>query len=352
MKKGEEGLAEDARKAFTAAKKYDRSGTYALTEQHVAAWVTQKQQKDITDVSSWSKRAKGDDDKRLLKDLLRAFILGQYVDIVRKKIAKPDLTEAFELRALYPDEKKSMEAKYFPKTLQNRDKWKGLIDKGPYAPETQTWLEDAGFDGAIERTPEARRRPTPAARSSTSARPSSAVRSSAPRAGCTSSSSTPRARASRPTSAAARARTTRPSATSARTTPTRIDWDPSAPSTTVATGEKAIKSLDKMYRAAEIINQMKVPYVGNTVKANKGGLGGLEAFLTGENCNATALDPARAGRRGEEEAQRPPPRLGPQARQDPRARSWPRRSTCRTTSERARPASFRGDAGATRAALP
>jgi hypothetical protein len=287
MKKGEEGLAEDARKAFTAAKKYDASGTYALTELRVAAWVTQKQQKDITDISSWSKRAKGDDDKRLLKDLLRAFILGQYIEIVNKKIAKPDLTENFDLRALYPDEKKAMEAKYFPKTLQNRDKWKGLIDKGPYAPETQTWLEDAGFDGAIERTPDQK--------ASDAGGPKLDVRSTfiggeilgAPRRMhlflvYTSSEGEQTYLRGGPGEDDSTECDIGPYDTDT------VDWDPSAPSTTVATGEKAIKSLDKMYRAAEIINQMKVPYVGSTVKANKGGLGGLEAFLTGENCNATA----------------------------------------------------------------
>lgn len=287
MKKGEEGLAEDARKAFIAAKKFDTSGTYALTEQHVSAWVTQKQQKDITDVSSWSKRAKGDDDKRVLKDLLRAFILRQYVDIVRKKIAKPELTEAFELRALYPDEKKLMEAKYFPKTLQNRDLWKGLIDKGPYAPETQTWLEDAGFDGAIQRTPDQR--------ASDAGGPKLDVRSTfiggevlgAPRRMhlflvYTSSEGEQTYFRGGPSEDDWTECDIGPYDTDS------IDWDPAAPSVTVATGEKAMKAVDKMFRVSEVINRMQVPYVGNTFKANKGGLGGLEAFMTGENCNATA----------------------------------------------------------------
>ena len=44
--------------------------------------------------------------------------------------------------------------------------------------------------------------------------------------------------------------------------PSTVDWDPSAPSVTVA--------------------------VGATFNANRGGLGGLEAIVTGENCNATA----------------------------------------------------------------
>jgi hypothetical protein len=287
MRKGEEGLAEDTRKAFTAAKKHDTSGSYALTEQHVAAWVTQKQQKDITDVSSWSKRAKGDEDKRLLKDLLRAFILRQYIDIVRLKIAKPELTEAFELRALYPDEKKSMEAKYFPKTLQNRDKWKGLIDKGPYAPETQTWLEDAGFDGAIQRTPDQK--------ASDAGGPKLDVRSTfiggevlgAPRRMhlflvYTSSEGEQTYFRGGPSEDDWTECDIGPYDTDS------IDWDPAAPSVTVATGEKAMKAVDKMFRVSEVINRMQVPYVGNTFKANKGGLGGLEAFMTGENCNATA----------------------------------------------------------------
>jgi hypothetical protein len=283
--KGDEGLTEDARKAFVAAKKFN--GMYALTEQRTQAWVTQKQQKDIVDISSWSKRAKGDEDKRVLKDLLRAFILGQYVEIVNAKMTKPVLTEDAELRALTPDEKKAMEAKYFPKTLQNRDKWKGLIDKGPYAPETQTWLEDAGFDGAIERTPDQK-----------------ASDAGGPKLDCRSTFiggeilGAPRRMhlflvytSSEGEQTYFRGGPSEDDWTECDIGPydtDSIDWDPAAPSVTVATGEKALKAVDKMFRVSEVINRMQVPYVGNTFKANKGGLGGLEAFMTGENCNATA----------------------------------------------------------------
>jgi hypothetical protein len=282
--KGEEGLNSDARKAFTAAKKLDY--TYEMTETKTAAWVPQKHQKEIVDISSWSKRAGGDEDKRVLKDLLRAYILNQYMNIVNQKVKDPKLTEGGELRALDADEKKAIESKYYPKTLQNRDKWKGLIDKGPYAPETQSWLRQAGFAAAIQLTPDEKKAeadgPKLDVRATfigseilgaprrmhlflvyTSSEGEQTYFRGGPGNGMTICSIGPYA-------------------------PNTIDWDPSAPSTTVATGDKALKSLDKMYRAADTINAMQVPYVGNVFKPNSGGLGGLEAFATGENCNATA----------------------------------------------------------------
>ncbi|MFC6342528.1 DUF4157 domain-containing protein, partial [Nocardioides hankookensis] len=281
--KGEEGLNSDARKAFTAAKRYDE--TYALPEAQTAAWVPQKHQKEIVDISSWSKRAGGDEDKRNLKDLLRAYILKQYVNIVRQKIKEPQLTDAGELRAPDAEEKKSLESKYYPKTLQNRDKWKGLIDKGPYAPETQTWLRDAGFAAAITMTPEDK--------ASEGGGPKLDVRSTfigseilgAPRRMhlflvYTSSEGEQTYFRGGPSGGFTVCNI-------GSYAPGTVDWDPSAPSVTVATGDKAVKSVDKMYRVGDVINAMQVPYVGKTWEANKGGLGGLEALLTGENCNAT-----------------------------------------------------------------
>jgi hypothetical protein len=281
--KGEEGLNSDARKAFTAAKKYDY--TYEMTEAQTSAWVPQKHQKEIVDISSWSKRAGGDEDKRNLKDLLRAYILKQYVNIVRQKIKEPQLTDAGELRAPDAEEKKSLESKYYPKTIQNRDKWKGLIDKGPYAPETQTWLRDAGFAAAITMTPEDK--------ASEGGGPKLDVRSTfiggeilgAPR----------RMHLFLVYTSSEGEQTFFRGGPSGGFTvcnigpyvPGTVDWDPSAPSVTVATGDKAVKAVDKMYRVGDVINAMQVPYVGKTWEANAGGLGGLEALLTGENCNAT-----------------------------------------------------------------
>jgi len=281
--KGDEGLDSDAAKAFTAARKLDH--TYEMTQARTQAWVPKKHQKEIVDVSSWSKRASGDEDKRALKDLLRAYILREYVDIVVQKVKEPKLTEAGELRALDGEEKKSLETKYYPKTIKNRDKMKGLIDKGPYAPETQSWLQSAGFSAAIQLTPEEKADeaggPKLDVRSTfigsqhlllpdrmhlflvyTSSEGEQTYFRGGPSGDVTACSIGPYV-------------------------PKTVDWDPAAPTVTVATGEKAIQSVEKMYRAADIINAMRVPYVGKTFKANSGGLGGLEALVTGENCNAT-----------------------------------------------------------------
>lgn len=291
---GNEGLTEDSRKAFTVAKRFNNV-TYAGLEDQVKAWVTQKQQKEIVDISSYSKRAGGDEDKRKLKDLLRAFVLGQYVEIVAQKIAQPTVTSTFEPRALSRDERKLMESRYFPKTLQNRDKWKGLIDRGPYAPETQTWLHDAGFARAIERTPDQR--------ATDAGGPKIDVRSTfiggellgAPRRMhlflvYTSSEGEQTYFRGGPGGGAGDDDDDL-GYTEADIGPydtESIDWDAAAPSVTVATGDKALQALDKLYSTAAKINAMQVPYVGSTFKANKGGLGGLEALVTGENCNATA----------------------------------------------------------------
>jgi hypothetical protein len=281
-----EGFHEDIRKALDAAK-ISTKLNYEAVGRYTNAWVPKKQQKEIADVSSWSKRAGGDTDKRTLKDLVRAYVLAQYIQVLLTKVGDPVDAAKDTPRALTEAERASIDGKYFPKTLRNRDKWKGLIDLGPYAPESQTFLADAGFAGAIARTPEEK--------AEDGGGPKIDVRSTfigsdilgAPRRMHLFLVYT----SSEGEQTYLRGGPGEDDSTQCDIGPydsSTVDWDPSAPSVTVATGEKAIKALDKMHYAAQVINTMKVPYVGSKVKANSGGLGGLEALLTGENCNATA----------------------------------------------------------------
>ncbi len=277
------GLSREAREGFTAAKQLN--GRYADFETMTAAWVTQDQQKKIADVGGRSK-GPAKTDKRTVKELMRAFLMAKYVQVLDKHIAK-SRTDAGEWAEPTPDERASFKSRYFPKTLQNRDKYKGLIKKGPYAPETVTWLYDAGFGRVVTKSEEEL--------ADEAGGPKIDVRSTF--IGGTVLGMRHRMHlfivytesgGDQMYLRGGPGQDGNTRAVVAQYEPGTVDWDPSAPSVTVLTGEAAKSKLDGMIEATLQVNALRVPYSGRDVKLNKGGLGGLEAIVSGENCNSVA----------------------------------------------------------------
>ncbi|MGH2476797.1 MAG: DUF4157 domain-containing protein, partial [Candidatus Limnocylindrales bacterium] len=281
---GHLGLSRVATDAFAVAKPLNAD--YVESEKQVEAWVTQDQQKKIADVAGHSKRSKGDADKRSLKDLLRAFVMAEYTDIVETKLAKPQ-TDTGDYAQPTTEERKRLDTRYFPKTLQNGDKWAGLISKGPYAPETQTWLRSAGFDAAIPRTDTQLATDAKGPRIDVRATFIGGEILGAPRRMhlfivYTSTDGDQFYFRGGPDEDDFTV------CDFGAYEPDTIDWDPAAPSVSVAKGDKAKSGFDGLQEGANHIDGLKVPYVAAEPNLNKGGLGGLEAFVSGENCNSVA----------------------------------------------------------------
>jgi hypothetical protein len=279
------GLAREATEAFAAAKPLNTN--YIDFQEATNAWVKQDQQKKITDVGGKS-TGKAKADKRSVKELLRAFLLAQFTEVISEKMGADERTDTGDLAAPSPQLQARIDKTYLSRTLQERDKYKGLIEKGPYAPETVSWLRLAGFDRAITKDAD-----------------QLAVEAGGPRIDV-------RATFIGGTILGMRQRmhlfivytSSEGKQTYFRGGPDQddlytecdvgdyepgiVDWDPSAPKVTVLKGDKAKAKLDALHEAASQINGLKVPYSGVDVKLNSGGLGGLEAIVSGENCNSTA----------------------------------------------------------------
>jgi hypothetical protein len=275
------GLSREARDAFAKARPLNND--YDDFEEMTNAWVTQDQQKKIADVGG---KSKGKADKRAVKDLLRAFLLGEYVSVIEDKLADPK-TDADEWAEPTAEERKRIDSRYFPRTLQNRDLYAGLISKGPYAPETVTWLRAAGFDAVITKSDDELADEAEGPRIDVRATfiggtilgmrqrmhlfivyTSSEGKQTYFRGGPGDNGMT--------------------ECDVGDYEPDTVDWDPSAPKVTLLKGDAARAKLDGLHEAASRINALQVPYSGHDFKLNKGGLGGLEAIVSGENCNSTA----------------------------------------------------------------
>lgn len=276
-----DGLSAEATSAFTVAKQHNPE--YFDAEFRVRAWMTKSQQKEISEIASHSERSKGDADKRALKDLLRAYLMKEYVDIVGDRVMQA--TDGGPYLAPTKAQKKAMADKYFQRTLKNRNDHRGLIKLGPYSPEVRTWLKDQHFEAAIPRSP--------AEEATDAGGPRVDVR-------CTFIGDRKLGRMhlfivytdSQGEQVYFRGgpdeNDTYTECDMGRYEPGGVDWDPAAQSVTVAKGPAAQTALDKLIEAGKRIDAMQVPYHGYEVSLNKAGLGSLGAFLNGENCNSVA----------------------------------------------------------------
>ncbi|HET8591654.1 MAG TPA: DUF4157 domain-containing protein [Nakamurella sp.] len=281
---GNIGLIRESTAAFTAAKPLNND--YQEAEKQVNAWVTKDQQKKITDIASHGQRSKKDQDKRSLKDLLRAYLLKEFTDIIESRVVT-EKTDAGDYPEPTKEERKRIDDKYFPVTLRYRDRNAGLIKLGPYAPETISWMQQEGFDSIIGKSAG-----------------ELAVEAGGPRIDvrATFIGSAPLGIGQRMhlfivyTASDGSQFYFRGGPGSDGNTrgdfgdyePGTVDWDPSAPSVTALKGEAAKLKFDGLIEATSKINGLRVPYSGYDIKLNKGGLGGLEAIISGENCNSTA----------------------------------------------------------------
>jgi hypothetical protein len=215
-------------------------------------------------LESW--KGKSPEPEKKLKDLIRAFLLAMYA----KRL--------WQLPSKYPNEKEQKEKKeeYFARNKQTRDMYAGLLEKGVAAPETQAFLRSQKFETVIPVTPEQ-------AQAERAKGPRIDVRSTFIRGirlrahlfiVYTASDGSQIYFRGGPGSADENALTVAdmgpyaPGETS--------DYDPSAPSVTVLSGEAAKAKLDALIEATSVISGMQVPY-------RAGGI-----FEEGENCNATA----------------------------------------------------------------
>ncbi|GAA5143237.1 hypothetical protein GCM10023340_08180 [Nocardioides marinquilinus] len=284
---GNEGIAPVAQAAIDAAVAANPK-KYGPLEQYVSALVPQAQQKELCNLGKVRQQSKGDTDKRAVKDLLRAYLLYEYVSVLFSKLGKPQATTTNEIRKPTEAERKKFDSRYFPKTLEVRDKWKGLLDKGADNPETRAWLKSQGFDGAVTAQ-------TPTQKAAAGGGPRLDVRATfiggnvlgAPRrmhlflvyTGADGELTYFRGGPDENDMTVCDYGDFHPGI---------VDWDPSAPSVTVLKGDKAQAKLDRLVQVARQIDGMQVPYKAAKRNLNAGGLGGLEAFVNGENCNAVA----------------------------------------------------------------
>jgi hypothetical protein len=200
--------------------------------------------------------------------------------------------EALEAKNLPPAEKKKSQARYLAKALEVRDKHAPLLKKGTAAPETQAFLASIGLDAGVpvaaeDKAKEVAKGPRIDVRSTflggrilgISLRghlfvvyTTSEGRQLYFRGGP--GEDVPGLDAGYTTVDAG------------DYTPGTIDWDPSAPSTTVMKGPQAAEKLDGLLEAGRAVNAMQVPYQGYFMK--KSNLKSGRSPLTGENCNAAA----------------------------------------------------------------
>jgi hypothetical protein len=263
----ETNLTPGAAAAFGAATK--ANAVYSQPRTWTASYMPKPQQKKLVDLKGFFQRLQGAE--KDLKNLIGAFLLKEYATRLN------DLQT--DTRYDTPVAKaKARDKKYFPKALEVRDKYKPLLKKGVAAPETQAFLKSEGLESGVQvteelKTQELAKGPRIDVRSTfiggkilgislrahlfvvyTSAEGKQwYFRGGPDEDGFT-------------------------VADMGDYAPGTVDWDPSAPSKTVMTGEAAKEKLDGLMEATSAIDAMKVPYVA--VKSY--------TALNGENCNATA----------------------------------------------------------------
>jgi hypothetical protein len=228
--------------------------------------------------------------ENLLVDYMRAYLLADYA----KRITN------LRTDSRYPTAKEKQERRkfYLKKAVDARNKIKPLIKKGVAAPETQTWLKEHGFGSGINLTEKQKvdelvKAPRIDVRSTFIGGPVMGINIRAHlfivytgrdgrqfffRGGPDHRNYTV-------------------ADWGEYTEKNTTDYDPSAPSVTVLTGDAAEAKLDALIEATSVINAMKVPYVAQLPTNLFGKLaqkslvaGGLDALFgtRGENCNATA----------------------------------------------------------------
>jgi hypothetical protein len=254
---------------------------------------------------------KSDEQEKKLKDFARAYMLWDFAS--RTNQLRPDDTAKYgKLSAI--DKIKKRKA-YMKHASPFQEKFKGLVSKGPSAPETQAFLQQEGFLAAMAITDKQQEKakakgPRIDVRSTFIGGPILGINLRAHlfivytgrdgkqfyfRGGPGENLD--------PNDPTTDGYTT---ADYGEYTASTIDYDPSAPSVTVLQGDAAEAKLDAMIEAAKAVNSMKVPYQAQIeTKAEKkfkeskfakkyktvGGFIGsaLGIFGTkGENCNRAA----------------------------------------------------------------
>ncbi|MGB8647426.1 MAG: DUF4157 domain-containing protein [Anaerolineae bacterium] len=253
-----------AGRGYTDVRDPSLSTTYDELKDHTDKLMPKGHQEEIIKLrgktTSW--RSKSPEAEKRLKDALRAWLLSSYAARLFK-------LEAQKLGKKDYDKKRDQ---YYDRVKDERDKQKSLVEKGVAAPETQAWLNFHGFADVVPVTPEQSKTeiakgPRIDVRSTFIAGPIFGVKVRAHlfivytdskgkqvyfRGGPGNGNKTV--------------------ADTGDYTPNTVDWDPSAPSVTVLSGDAARSKLDALIEATHAINPMAVPYTGQS----------------GENCNATA----------------------------------------------------------------
>jgi len=286
-------LTDEARRAFTTAK--SASPAYEDFEKDVDEHTKVDEQKKLTKLHGFFHSTKKETDQdRALADAIRAVVLKEFA--ARTKALDEDGT-------LAPKKRAEKRKQYVAKAGEFRDQYAVLTKKGPAAHETRAFLAQHGLGTIAEPTKQQ----------------TAKIMVEGPRIEVRATS------VGRMFGMNMRAHlcivyTTREGKQyyfrggpdrDPRVDPDALtmaewgefipsntpDFDPAAPTVTIAEGPAAADKLDKLIEATEIITPMKVPYVnmitpewGNTnnpVKAYAAmGVGAVKA--EGENCNATA----------------------------------------------------------------
>jgi hypothetical protein len=222
-----------------------------------------------------SKLGKSPEYEKKLKDLVRAFLVAMYWKRLKKLETDPELSKPEKAA-----EKAKKKAAYLEHADNQRQEYSALLEKGVNAPETKAFMKSQGFTGIID----------PASA------PQVDAKNKGPRIDVRSTYVTGKFLGRRVRahlfivytgSGGQQVFFRGGPASNAPGAPavaiygdympgTTTDYDPSAPSRTLLTGEAAAARLDALYEAAGVIDGMGVPY-------SAGG-----AFEEGENCNSVA----------------------------------------------------------------
>ncbi len=234
-------------------------------------------QKKVGDITGFFQSNKGELGR--LADFIRAFLLSEYVE---------RLDALDKNTALNAKDKKKKKKIYLGKAVELRNKYAPLLKKGVAAPETQAFLKDYGFETGVAVSPEQQRKQLAKG-------PHIDVRSTfigfkplgmnlrahlfIIYTSTDGKQTFIRGGPGEPVGTEGQPNYIEDGYTQVDVGPYEsdtIDYDPSAPSTTVQKGNKAKQKLDGMLEAAARVNAMQVPYIGH------------KGVLDGENCNAAA----------------------------------------------------------------
>jgi len=241
--------------------------------------VTADEQKKINNLRGSGFHSKSPEPEKRLKDYIRSYLLWEFA----KRTSQLTLDKVKDPTASKPESSKNLNSKYdkkrkfyLTKNLQKQDQYKGLINKGVAAPETRTFLEYHGVAGGIplssdDKKKEQAKGPRIDVRSTYIAGEKFGMRLRAHLFIIyISEDATPYYFRGGPGGGDLTV------ANWGKYTPGTVDYDPSAPSTTVLSGEAAKDKLDALIEAASIIDGMSVPYRSQVGTKN------------GENCNSVA----------------------------------------------------------------